>query len=142
LRCQRFGKKKHPIYRVVAADNRSPRDGSFIENLGNYDPNTNPITAALKENRVLYWLKSGARPSETVRSVLKQNGFWLRWTLMRQGKDEAQIQPIVERWQMLQPGKAKNAADRKVRRTAKKKAASKSAQTPAASTSVEAPAAS
>jgi small subunit ribosomal protein S16 len=71
LRLTRVGSKKNPIYRVVAADSRSPRDGKFIEIVGRYNPQTNPSTIDLDEDRVKDWLSKGAQPSETVRRLLK-----------------------------------------------------------------------
>lgn len=124
LRLRRAGKKKHPIYKIVAADIRSPRDGRFIEAVGQYDPNVNPILLSLKEERVFHWLRKGAQPTDTVRSLLQRKGFWLRWTLMRRGADEAKTQSILERWQMQQTERAQRDADRKTRRAEKKKKAS------------------
>jgi small subunit ribosomal protein S16 len=121
IRMRREGKKQHPIYKVVATDSHSPRDGGYLEALGQYDPHTNPITLVLKEPRIEYWLKQGAQPTDTVRSLLRRTGFWLRWTLTRQGKDEATVQSVMERWQMLQVDKQKHEAERKVRRSEKKK---------------------
>ncbi|MFH1791985.1 MAG: 30S ribosomal protein S16 [Candidatus Omnitrophota bacterium] len=72
LRLKRFGTKKVPFWRIVAADNRSPRDGRFIEELGYYDTKKDPSEVKLKRERILYWLKNGAQPSETVRSLLKR----------------------------------------------------------------------
>ena len=74
MRLRRTGKKKQPYYRVVVADSRSPRDGRFIENVGHYNPNTTPAQVELNQERVLYWLKNGAMPSDTVRSLLSKQG--------------------------------------------------------------------
>ncbi len=74
LRLTRAGRHKLPFYRLVAADSRMPRDGRFLEVLGTYDPLKNPPVAALKEDRVLDWLKKGAQPSLTVRTVLRRAG--------------------------------------------------------------------
>ena len=71
LRLTRVGSKKNPIYRVVAADSRSPRDGKFIEIVGRYNPQTEPSTIELDEDRVRDWLSKGAQPSETVKRLLK-----------------------------------------------------------------------
>lgn len=138
---RREGKKQHPIYKLIATDSRSPRNGGYLEALGQYDPHTNPITLVLKEPRIEYWLKQGAQPTDTVRSLLRRTGFWLRWTLTRQGKDEATVKSVMERWQMLQVDKPKHEADRKARRSErKKKAAAPAAEasTPAQATA-EAP---
>ena len=74
IRLTRIGSKKRAIYRLVALDSRSPRDGRFLEILGHYNPNTDPVTLRLNEDRILYWLGQGAQPSETVRSLLKKEG--------------------------------------------------------------------
>jgi small subunit ribosomal protein S16 len=67
----RVGSKKNPIYRVVAADSRSPRDGKFIEIVGRYNPQTDPSTVELNEDKVRDWLSKGAQPTESVRKLLK-----------------------------------------------------------------------
>jgi len=71
LRLTRIGSKKNPIYRVVAADSRSPRDGKFIEIVGRYNPQTDPSTIELNEEKVKDWLSKGAQPTESVRRLLK-----------------------------------------------------------------------
>ena len=70
-----MGGKKDPIWRVVVADQRSPRDGRFIENVGQYNPQTEPSTINLDEDRVRAWLAKGAQPTETVRKLLKIKGI-------------------------------------------------------------------
>jgi small subunit ribosomal protein S16 len=128
---RREGKKGHPIYKLVATDSRSPRNGGYLEVVGQYNPHTNPITLSIKEPRIEHWLKKGAQPSDTVRSLLRRNGFWLRWTLTRQGKDESVIKNVMERWQMLQVDKPKREADRKARRADRKKKSEAAAEAPA-----------
>jgi len=71
LRLTRVGSKKNPIYRVVAADSRSPRDGKFLEIVGQYNPQTDPSTIELNEDKVKDWLSKGAQPTESVRKLLK-----------------------------------------------------------------------
>jgi small subunit ribosomal protein S16 len=71
LRLTRVGSKKNPIYRVVAADSRSPRDGKFIEIVGRYNPQTEPSTIELDEDKVKAWLDKGAQPSDAVARLLK-----------------------------------------------------------------------
>ena len=71
LRLTRVGARNNPIWRVVAADKRSPRDGRFLEVLGHYNPQTEPSTIELNEERVREWLSRGAQPSDTVKSLLK-----------------------------------------------------------------------
>jgi small subunit ribosomal protein S16 len=120
IRLRREGKKKYPVYKIVATDSRSPRNGGYLEALGQYNPHTNPISVTMNEARIESWLRKGAQPSDTVRSLLKRNGFWLHWTLLRQGKDEETIQKVMERWRMLQEDKVKREAERKLRRKQKK----------------------
>jgi len=67
----RVGSKKNPIYRVVAADSRSPRDGKFLEIVGQYNPQTDPSTIELNEEKVKDWLSKGAQPTDSVRKLLK-----------------------------------------------------------------------
>ena len=71
LRLTRVGSKKNPVYRVVAADSRSPRDGRFIEIIGRYNPQTDPSTIELDEEKVKDWLGKGAQPSGAVQKLLK-----------------------------------------------------------------------
>ena len=75
LRLTRVGSKKNPIYRVVVADQRSPRDGRFIEIVGRYNPQTDPSTIELDETKVKDWLSKGAQPSDPVAKLIKAAGF-------------------------------------------------------------------
>ena len=72
LRMARYGTKKRPFYRIVAADIRARRDGRFIEQVGTYDPSPDPVVVRLKEDRINYWLSHGALPSATVKNLLDQ----------------------------------------------------------------------
>jgi small subunit ribosomal protein S16 len=74
IRLRRVGRKKTPIYRIVVADSRSPRDGRFIEIIGNYSPRQGDRAIDLKTDRANYWLDNGAQPSDTVRSLLRRAG--------------------------------------------------------------------
>ncbi len=74
LRLTRVGSKKNPVYRIVAADSRSPRDGKFLEIVGRYNPQTDPSTIELDEDKVRDWLSKGAQPSDTVARLLKVKG--------------------------------------------------------------------
>ena len=76
LRLTRMGRHKRPFYRVVATDSRMPRDGRFLEVIGTYDPLKATDKASFKEDRVLDWLKKGAQPTDTVRSLLKKTGVY------------------------------------------------------------------
>lgn len=79
IRLARGGSKKRPFYQVVVADERSPRDGRFIENLGQYDPKLDPPLVTLKEELALEWLNKGAQPTETVKTLLKGQGIWAKF---------------------------------------------------------------
>jgi small subunit ribosomal protein S16 len=76
LRLRREGTVKRPHYRIVAADSRSPRDGRFIEILGDYHPLENPSRINLDEDRALHWLQHGAQPSDAVKNILRITGVW------------------------------------------------------------------
>ena len=75
IRLRRMGAKKKPFYRIVVADSRYPRDGRFIEEVGYYDPMTNPATVKLEGEKITAWLANGAQPTETVKSILTKNGL-------------------------------------------------------------------
>ena len=74
IRLKRMGMKKHPFYRVVVADVRSPRDGRFIEEIGYYNPVSQPVEMKIDDERAKYWLGVGAQPTDTVRALLKKGG--------------------------------------------------------------------
>jgi len=75
LRLQRFGTKKKPFYRVVAADSRKPRDGRYLEIIGLYDPTKKPAFVQIDNEKALNWLKNGAQPTDTVRSLFSKAGI-------------------------------------------------------------------
>lgn len=83
LRLQRHGKKGKPFFHIVAADSRSPRDGKFIERIGSYNPNTNPATIQLDNDKAVSWLNNGAQPTDTVRAMLSYTGVLLRQHLAK-----------------------------------------------------------
>jgi small subunit ribosomal protein S16 len=74
VRLHRVGSKKNPIWRIVVADQRSPRDGRSIETIGHYNPQTDPSTIKLDDERLQHWLERGARPSNTVKQLIKAHG--------------------------------------------------------------------
>ena len=86
LRSQRFGSKKKPFYRIVATDSRNPRDGRFIEIVGTYNPVTNPATVKFDEEKVIKWLNNGAKPTDTVKSLLTREGLIVKF--LEQAKAE------------------------------------------------------
>ena len=73
IRLRRMGAKKNPFYRIVVADSRFPRDGRFIEEIGTYNPLTEPAEIKVDSERALNWIKSGAQPTDTVRGLLKKS---------------------------------------------------------------------
>ena len=75
MRLRRMGAKKAPFYRVVVADERSPRDGKFIDEIGYYNPLTNPADVKIDAEKAQKWLENGAQPTETVKSLLKKSGI-------------------------------------------------------------------
>jgi small subunit ribosomal protein S16 len=83
LRLMRMGKKKQPVYRVVAADSRSPRDGRFIEILGTYEPRCEPSRVVIDNAKAVRWLRDGAQPTETVARLLTQCGAMEEFTAAR-----------------------------------------------------------
>lgn len=74
IRLRRLGAKKAPFYRIVVADSRYPRDGRFIEEIGTYNPLTDPATVSVDAERAQAWIKNGAQPTDTVRGILKKAG--------------------------------------------------------------------
>ena len=87
IRLRKVGLKNQPSYRIVAADKESPRDGRFLENLGHYNPRTEPATVKVDEARLFHWLKHGAQPSDSVRKILTPLGTWDRWDRFKAGED-------------------------------------------------------
>ena len=167
IRLQRHGRKNYAFYPIVIADSRAPRDGRFIERIGSYNPNTNPATITLNFERALYWVNVGAQPTDTVRSILSNEGVLLMKHLqggVKKGAfDEAEAQKRFDAWKAkkqqavdnlkttmaskkelaakdrLEAEKAKNAA--KAEEVAKKKAeiaAAKAAEEAAAAPAEEA----
>ncbi len=122
IRLQRGGRKGYAVYRIVIADSRAPRDGKFTEKLGVYNPNTNPATVSLNFDRALYWVETGAQPTDTVRNILKGEGVYmmkhLRGGVKKGAFDEAAAQQKFEAWkqqkeQKLQAVAQKSADDKK-----------------------------
>jgi small subunit ribosomal protein S16 len=124
---RRIGKKKMPQYHIVAADSRAARNGKFLEVVGRYEPLQNPMLIETKEDRLMYWLKTGARPTDTLRSLLQRNGTWLKWSLVKKGADAAAVASEMEKWQLAQADKRQRDVARKARRVAAKRKARKSA---------------
>jgi small subunit ribosomal protein S16 len=127
LRLKRIGKKKKPVYKIVAADARSPRDGRFIEEVGSYDPNFDPMKIVLKKTKVTYWLKNGAQPTDTVRQLLQKEGVLLQMNLSKRGKSQDEIDARLTQFDADKIAKLERAKAKKVRLKERQKA--KKAQT-------------
>lgn len=102
IRLQRGGRKGYAFYSIVIADSRAPRDGRFTEKIGTYNPNTNPATVDLNFERALYWVETGAQPTDTVRNILSREGVMLmkhlRGGVKKGAFDEAAAQAKFEAW--------------------------------------------
>ncbi len=102
IRLQRGGRKNYAFYRIVIADSRAPRDGRFTEKIGTYNPNTNPATVDLNFERALYWVETGAQPTDTVRNILSKEGVYLmkhlRGGVKKGAFDETEAQKRFDAW--------------------------------------------
>lgn len=102
IRLQRGGRKGYAFYSIVVADVRVPRDGKFTEKIGTYNPNTNPATVDLDFDRALYWVETGAQPTDTARNILRGEGVYmmkhLRGGVKKGAFDEAAAQSKFEAW--------------------------------------------
>jgi len=107
LRMRRIGRKKIPVFSIVATDSRNARDGRYIEDLGRYYPLREPAEVRLDEERALHWLENGAQPSDTVHSILHRRGILLQHHLQKKGESPDDIQEEVEnfRERMVEEGK-------------------------------------
>lgn len=123
IRLQRGGRKGYAFYSIVIADVRAPRDGKFTEKIGTYNPNTNPATVDLNFERALYWVETGAQPTDTARNILKSEGVYmmkhLRGGVKKGAFDEATAQKKFDAWkadkvkglEMLREADAKSKKD-------------------------------
>lgn len=116
-----MGKRHYPVYKIVAADSRYPRDGRFIEALGTYNPNLDPMEVSIKEPRVMYWLKVGAQPTETVRNLLKNEGVMMKFQLEKKGNSAEDIETKVQKFLSDKEAKIGRAREKKSRRKLRKK---------------------
>jgi small subunit ribosomal protein S16 len=116
LRLQRFGKKAAPYFHIVAADSRAPRDGKSIERIGSYNPNTNPATIVLDNDKAIEWLNNGAQPTDTVRAILSYRGVMYRLHLQKGVSKGALTQEQAEerftKWMEEKEAKIQDKRDR------------------------------
>ena len=87
IRLNRMGAKKNQFYRIVVADSRAPRDGRFIEVLGNYDPSQNPAVVNVDEEKVLDWMGKGAQPTDTVKNLFSKKGLMAKFAEAKNAKN-------------------------------------------------------
>ena len=126
LRLQRRGRKNYPFYQIIVADSRAPRDGKYIERIGSYNPNTNPATITLDFERALYWLQTGAQPTDTVRNILSNEGVLMKKHLLggvaKGAFDEAEAEKRFNSWKSnkLQEEKTEITRDEEKKRAEEK----------------------
>ena len=117
-----------PVYQIVVADARSPRDGKFLEVVGHYEPTAKPHAVTIKKDRIVYWMHAGAQPTATVNSLIRTTGLLYELRLKSMGRSEAEITAEMEKWQDHQNvRRQKRLALKSHRRTAKKEAEAKAA---------------
>ena len=113
IRLQRHGRKGKPVYNIVVADQRAPRDGKFIEKLGIYNPNTNPATINIDFDSTLNWMMKGAQPSDTARTILSYKGIMMKKHLLEGVRKGAFSEEEAEkRFTAWMEGKNKQVADK------------------------------
>jgi small subunit ribosomal protein S16 len=132
LRLAKQGRKKLPIYKIVAADSRNRRDGRFIEALGQYRPQNETEKVQLNEERVMYWLNVGAQPTDTMRSILSKEGILLKWHLEKKKVDPARASEIFNTWKAQKEAQAEKKTSSKAEIARKKKADLEAAKAEAA----------
>jgi small subunit ribosomal protein S16 len=127
-----MGKKKQPFYRIVAIDSRVARDGKYLDNVGTYNPRTpqGGATVQLDSERAVYWLSKGAKPSDTVRSLLRRQGILMRLHLQKLGMEAAQIEEAMKQWEAQQAEQQKRQEALREQKK-RQRQAQKSAEAPA-----------
>jgi small subunit ribosomal protein S16 len=105
-----MGKKKQPFYRIVVADSRAPRDGRSIEKIGHYNPIPDPAELVINEERLFHWMDQGAKPSDTVFSLLRGRGLTLKYELVSRNADEATISKEMHKWELARDNRGKKVA--------------------------------
>jgi len=117
-----------PVYQIVVADARSPRDGKFLEVVGHYQPTAKPHAVTIKKDRIVYWMQTGAQPTATVNSLIRTTGLLYELRLKSMGRSEAEISAEMDKWQEHQiVRRQKRLALKSHRRNAKKEVEAKAA---------------
>lgn len=115
IRLARRGRKQRPIYDVVVADSRAPRDGRFIEKLGSYNPNTNPATIDLNDDKAFDWVMKGAQPTDTVKAILSYKGILMKKHLqvgvLKGAITQEQADEKLDAWLKAKEGKIQGKID-------------------------------
>ena len=113
IRLRRMGSTKRPFYRIVVAESSMPRDGRFVDIVGHYNPITDPAEIRVEEEKVYHWLRQGALPTDTVRSLLSTVGVWRKWGLLKRGVDPVlaiQVTVLIKRfliWLSVKPNQSR-----------------------------------
>ncbi|WP_421773317.1 30S ribosomal protein S16 [Gracilimonas sp.] len=113
IRLQRKGRKKRPIWHIVVAERHEARDGRIVERVGRYDNVTEKKEVVLNEDRILYWLDTGAQPTDTVRKILRREGILYKRHLINWGKSEEEIEKALAEWKEYRDSKKDDATSRK-----------------------------
>lgn len=138
IRLRRAGRKKLPVYQIVAADARSPRDGKFLEVIGHYQPTAKPHAITIDKERTAYWLGVGAQPTTTVRSLIRATGLLHELNMKRRGRSDEEIAVEMEQWEAREGERREKRLAVKRRRHQAKKAAETQEDTAAPATPAEA----
>ncbi len=120
IRMQRAGKTHQPFYRIVAAHSTRKRDGAFVDRIGTYNPLVRPAEIKVDESKALKWLRNGAQPTDTVRSIFRRLGILYRWRLTAKGLSAEDIQTEMEKWKSRQSARAEKARVKKTKAHKKK----------------------
>lgn len=138
IRLRRAGRKKLPVYQIVAADARSPRDGKFLEVIGHYQPTAKPHAITIDKERTAYWLGVGAQPTTTVRSLIRATGLLHELNMKRRGRSDEEIAAEMEQWEAREGERREKRLAVKRRRHQAKKAAETQEDTAAPAAPAEA----
>ncbi|MBE0565636.1 MAG: 30S ribosomal protein S16, partial [Krumholzibacteria bacterium] len=111
IRLTRMGRKKRPFYRLVVLDSRKRRDGAYLANLGYYNPFAEPAEVDLHTDEIIGWMSKGATLSETAKSLLRAEGVLFKYSLVKQGLDQAAVDAKVAEWREGAQGRKQGAAD-------------------------------
>ena len=139
IRLRRMGSNKRPFFRVVVADQRSPRDGRFIENIGKYHPLDDPSVIEIDQDRALHWLRVGAQPSDQVRNLMQKIGIWDEFVKERPSAAPAPSKERPDKPKVSKKAKAKAEAAAAQPETPPADAGPTPAETPVEETSAEEP---